>query len=73
MPQETLISTGALATLTGKNPSTIKYLEARGIIAPGIRVVGSNRRVWPSSQVELIREQLAAHKGSRSIGNDHAS
>jgi len=61
-----LISTGELAARVGRSPSTIKFLESRGVITPGIRVIGSNRRVWPSSQVELVKEQLKAHSGNRS-------
>jgi len=68
MAIDALISTGALATITGKHPSTIKYLEARGVITPGIRVLGSNRRVWPASQIETIKAQLAAHRDGRSTG-----
>ena len=61
-----LISTGELAARLGRAPSTIKFLEARGVITPSIRVIGSNRRVWPSAQTETIRAQLNAHRGARS-------
>jgi len=57
-----LISTGGLAARVGRSPSTIKFWEAEGFIPPAIRIEGSNRRAWKVSEIDLIRERIAARR-----------
>ncbi len=61
-PAETLISTGGLAARLGVSVSLIKKLEREGIIAPGIVIEGSGRKVWRSGQLPAIQSQFDARR-----------
>jgi len=63
-----LISTGGLAARVGRSPSTIKFWETEGVIPPAIRIEGSNRRAWKVSEIDLIRERIAARRAERLSG-----
>ena len=60
-----LVSIGGLAERTGRSPSTLKFWERAGVIPPGIRVAGDNRRVWRASEVEAIRRRIEERENGR--------
>ena len=71
MPSTTdeLLSVGGLAARLNRSPSTVKFWERTGVIPSSVRVSGDNRRVWRSSDIELIERRIAqreAEKLSRS-------
>lgn len=59
---EQLVSTGHVAATCGVSRSAVKGWEARGQIKPAIRVLGSDRRVWPASDMEVLKRQIAELK-----------
>ena len=54
-----LLSTGYLAHRFGCSMSAVKDWEREGRIAPALRVLGSDRRVWRSRDLPLLEEQIA--------------
>jgi DNA-binding transcriptional MerR regulator len=60
-----LIGSTSLAARLGVSPSTIKFWERTGVIAPARRIEGSNRRVYFVADVEVIREQAARRRDRR--------
>ena len=56
----TLISTGYVARRLGCSLTAIKDWEREGRIQPAIRILGSDRRVWPISDLPQLEEQVAS-------------
>ena len=53
-----LVSTGYLAHRFGCSVSAIKGWERDGRIKPALRVLGSDRRVWPIGDLPRLEEQI---------------
>ena len=67
----TLISTGYLARRLGCSLTSIKAWERDGRIQPAIRILGSDRRVWPIGDLPRLEEQvdsLLRVSGRRRVG-----
>jgi len=63
-----LVSTGGLAARLGCSQSLITRLEQTGVIPRGIVIEGSGRKVWPTSDVDLIRARFNARRATARRG-----
>ncbi len=59
------VSIGTVARMVGKSPTTLRELEAAGILPPAARVEGLGRRVYSPSDVATIRTVLAEREAAR--------
>ncbi len=59
------VSIGRVAELVGRSATTLRELEARGVLPAAARVEGLGRRVYSQSDVDVIRAALAEREAAR--------
>ena len=59
------VSIGRAAELVGRSRSTLRELEARGVLPTAARVEGLDRRLYSLADVEVIRATLAERDAAR--------
>ncbi len=59
------VSIGTVARMVGKSPTTLRELEAAGILPPATRLEGLDRRLYSLGDVEIIRAALAERDAAR--------
>ncbi len=53
-----LVSTGFVAQRVGVSPESIKRYDRDGKITPSIRILGTDRRVWPTSALPVLEREI---------------
>lgn len=56
------VGVGRLAEMLAVSPSTVRKWEALGIVPAAGRVAPRSERVWPASDLESIKERVAAKR-----------
>ncbi len=59
------VSIGRVAELVGRSATTLRDLEARGVLPAAARVEGLDRRLYSLADVALIRATLAERDAAR--------
>lgn len=62
------VGVGSLAAMLGVSATTIREWEAAGVVPMAGRIEPRSQRVWPTSDLESIRERVAA---KRAAGRQH--
>ena len=53
------VSSGFVAQATGASLTAVKNWDRRRLIVPSMRIEGSGRRVWRTSDLPVIQAQVA--------------
>ncbi len=62
------VGVGSLAAMLGVSATTIREWEAAGVVPMAGRIEPRAQRVWPTADLESIRERVAA---KRAAGRQH--
>ncbi len=67
------VGVGGLAQVLGVSPSSVRKWEAAGVIPMAGRMEPRSQRVWAASDLETIRERVAAKRSTRRQHGDRVS
>jgi DNA-binding transcriptional MerR regulator len=59
------ISMGGVAAKLGVSTTMVRRYERQGLIPAGRRVDGSQARIWPIEEVELMRERVTERRAQQ--------
>ncbi len=58
------VGVGRLAEMLGVSPTTVREWEAAGVVPVAGRIEPRSQRVWPTADLESIRERVAAKRAA---------
>ncbi len=58
------VGVGSLAAMLGVSATTIREWEAAGVVPMAGRIEPRSQRVWPTSDLESIRERVAMKRAA---------
>jgi DNA-binding transcriptional MerR regulator len=58
------VGVGSLAAMLGVSPTTVREWEAAGVVPMAGRIEPRSQRVWPTSDLESIKERVATKRAA---------
>jgi DNA-binding transcriptional MerR regulator len=63
--EQRFISMGGVAAKLGVSTTMVRRYERQGLIPAGRRVDGSQARIWPLAEVDLMQSRIAERRSDR--------